>query len=162
MSRRPNVPIRRIPAELHPPVAHHARLRKVWESIRDWDHRSRGILAGYLQAASAIARKNQVRPGVAVRLRSGDDHARDQRSRNQDDCATWVLTTGRHCDDPDVGKVALSELSRAQVSTAAIQAVQVIRLTRKQISLFVGLFSALRKGARLGYASGNTEDFVAH
>lgn len=107
-------------------------LRKVWGSIRDWDNLSRGILVGYLQAASAITRKSQGRPGVAVRVslaagRDGDNGAEKQGGRDKDGCVPWALTTGGGGDDPGVVELARPGHLRMRLPISAIQRVQVVR-----------------------------------
>lgn len=116
----------------------------MWQSVRDWDEHSRGLLAGYLQAAKAVVRSKQSLPGVAVHMRLGgrnrgtEDGKRGCRPVNvgsPDSYAVWALTTGEDAADgrPGAVRVACSQRAQMEMPESAIQRVQVW-MTRKGLA----------------------------
>lgn len=104
----------------------------MWQSIRDWDPHSRGILAEYLHMAREVVQAKQARPGVAVHVRLGGSYSgvdRDDDRIDSMDCAgsyaVWALTAGR--DACGVVRVACSEMAQTEVPRSAVQRVQVRR-----------------------------------
>ncbi|CAM9504228.1 unnamed protein product [Ectocarpus sp. 12 AP-2014] len=107
----------------------------VWQSVRDWDPHSRGMLAGYLQAANTMVRSKQARPGVAIHVRLGgknDDGGSSGKdggggastsNGNNNSYALWALTTGASSAAGDV-RVACSEIAQTEIPASAIQRVQ--------------------------------------
>ncbi|CAM9310636.1 unnamed protein product [Ectocarpus sp. 8 AP-2014] len=112
--------------------------KMVWQSVRDWDPHSRGMLAGYLQAANTMVRSKQARPGVAIHVRLGgknDDGGggggggknggggASTSNGNNNSYAVWALTTGVSSAAGDV-RVACSEIAQTEIPASAIQRVQ--------------------------------------
>ncbi len=130
-----------------PPVA--PLFHQVWQSVRDWDEHSRGMLAGYLQAASTVVRSKQSLPGVAVHLRLGGSNCGGQGGRrgarragatfgSAGSYAVWALTTGEGAEDgrPGVVRVACSERAQTEIPESAIRRVQVWTTGRGVLSSF--------------------------
>lgn len=110
---------------------------QVWQSVRDWDPHSRGMLAGYLQAANTMVRSKQARPGVAIHVRLGGKNGdggggggknggggASTSNGNNNSYAVWALTTGVSSAAGDV-RVACSEIAQTEIPASAIQRVQV-------------------------------------
>ncbi|CAB1105361.1 unnamed protein product [Ectocarpus sp. CCAP 1310/34] len=97
----------------------------VWQSVRDWDPHSRGMLAGYLQAANTMVRSKQARPGVAIHVRLGGKNedgggGASTSNGNNNSYAVWALTTGVSSASGDV-RVACSEIAQTEIPASAIQ-----------------------------------------
>lgn len=105
--------------------------RQVWRSIRDWDPHTRGILAGYLQAAKAVVRARQSRPGVAVHIRmggkSGGGGSAIKSSGSAGSCAAWAITIlpGRSTSASGTVRIACPANAQTEVPASAVQRVQV-------------------------------------
>ncbi|CAM9832276.1 unnamed protein product [Scytosiphon promiscuus] len=102
----------------------------VWGSIRDWDPYSCGVLSGYLQAASAITRRSQSRPGVALPERPSarndfsDGGAGQETTHNRDVHLAGPVTVRVNYDGPGVPGVAHNGHLRMPRPTSEAQRVQ--------------------------------------